>query len=111
MNEENSKNLEIKRDNTFVRIIADDCFVADMGRSLEIGLIQYGPIFKNYSEDGKHETVTNQSVLTEVARLRIDYSTAIKMFLKVIESGVKNDTLKIDGLLSAINSMKDIRGE
>jgi len=111
MNEEKIENLEIKRDNTFVRIFADDCFVANMGKSLEIGLIQYGPIFKEYSEDGKHETITNQSVLTEVARLRIEYSTAMKMFLKVIENGIRSDTLNLDGLLSAISSMKDDIGK
>lgn len=107
MSDTKESKLQIVRDNNFVRISADDAFIADIGSCLDIGLIQYGPNFKEYSENGHHEVIKNQNILTEVARLRMDYPSITKFVMRIIQTGIKNDKFDADAIISSILEMKN----
>ncbi len=94
--------IEVVRDVTFSRFVADEALVALVGRDLEVGFLQYGPMFRQQIDRGVYEETTSKNVVTEVARMRMDYATFLRMLMEFLEQGIVSGRIKAEAVQSSI---------
>jgi len=107
---EEIRSIEIVRDSTFCRIVVDELLFSYSGNDMEIGCIQYGPIFLSQSLSAEEETTTNRSVLTEVARIRMSYADFLKSSMMFIQSGLKEGKLNAELICRSTNEWSSEAG-
>ena len=90
--------IQVVRDATFVRFVADEAIVAVVGRDLEIGFLQYGPMFTHQTDYDQFEKTESRNVVTEVARMRMSYADFLQMTMSFIRSGIVEGRLKADAI-------------
>ncbi|WP_174279911.1 hypothetical protein [Sphingomonas bacterium] len=96
--------LDVVRDATFVRFVADEAVIAPLGRAVEIAFLQYGPIFLSQTDHGEFETTDSKAVVTEVARMRMNYSNLVEMMMGFLQSGIADGRLKADMIQESIKN-------
>ena len=98
---------EIVRDVSFTRFVADEAFFTSLGRDLEVGFIQYGPLYGVQTDHGDYEIVETKRVLTEVARMRISYPAMVNMMVNFLQSGIEEGRLKSDSIMKSLKTWMD----
>jgi hypothetical protein len=96
------RSIDVVRDVTFTRFYADEAVMAVVGRDLEVGFLQYGPIFTQQIDRGDQEETVSRNVVTEVARMRMDYPTFLRTTMEFIEQGIMEGRIKADAVLQSI---------
>jgi hypothetical protein len=97
----------IVRDNTFSRAVVDKTLVMDLGRDLEIACFQVGPELVRLSRNTKVEEFEAETVLTEVARLRLPLASALGMAMSILQTGIEKDMVNVAGLIETINGFRN----
>ena len=98
--------MEIVRDNTFSRAVADKTLVVDLGRDMEIVCLQAGPALVNVSNTAKGEEFDAVPVLTEVVRLRLPWNGAVNLAMSILQPAISKDMIDIEGLIKAIEGLR-----
>ena len=98
----NDESIEVVRDVTFTRFVADEAVMAVVGRDLEIGFLQYGPIFTKQIDRGEQEETVSRNVVTEVARMRMDYPTFLRTVMEFLQLGITNGRIKADAVQQSV---------
>jgi len=99
--------VEVARDVTFTRFVADKIIFAEIGRDLEVSFLQYGPLHTRITDQGDHEGVVAKNVVTEVARMRTDYPTMVTAMMTFLREGLTGGRLKRDAVIDAIAEWGD----
>lgn len=99
--------IEIVRDTTFSRFVADEALLTDLGRDLEVGFIQYGPVYTVQMDESDCEVTESRRVLTEVARMRMSYPAMVNFAMAFIRAGIESNKLKGDAILGSIQQWSD----
>lgn len=97
--------VNIVRDNTFTRAVVDKVVILDLGRDVELACVQIGPVLTSLQDMEIHEKVDMTPSLTEVARLRMSWPSAVSMAMHVIEQGITSDKLRGDAILKSITDL------
>jgi hypothetical protein len=88
--------IRVVRDSTFVRFVADRLSVTEQGRDLEIACLQSGPLHTRIIDHG-------EPVATEVARMRLSYSTMVQLVMSFLRGGIQNDRIKGPAIVNQLN--------
>jgi hypothetical protein len=104
------RRIEVVRDATFHRAVADTGLVVDLGRDMEISFLQSGPSItarkvRKDSDDNDEEGYELSPIITEVARVRINRPSALVMALMVIENLAESRSIKRTAFLDQIRSI------
>ena len=86
--------MEIVRDTTFSRFVADDAIITNVGRDLEVGFVQFGPMYGMRTDHGEYEQVETKRVMTEVARMRISFPAMVNIMINFLQTGIEEGRLK-----------------
>lgn len=97
-----TSSVEVVRDVTFTRFVADEAVMANVGRELEVGFLQYGPIFTKQIDLGDQEETVSRNVVTEVARMRMDYPTFLRTVMEFLQSGITQGRIKADAVQDSV---------
>lgn len=108
---DSEQTIEIVRDSTFTRFVADEAIVSSLGRDLEVSFIQYGPIHNIQTDHGDFESVESTSVLTEVARMRMAYGAMVTTVMQFLQGGIKDGRLKKEAIIRSINEWESPKGD
>ncbi|HEX8483323.1 MAG TPA: hypothetical protein VF650_15605 [Allosphingosinicella sp.] len=100
---ESDDTVNIVRDSTFVRFVADRLVVADLGRDLEIACLQTGPIHSRIIDRGDMEEFDSQSVATEVARMRISYGVMVQTVMSFLHGAIQEDRIKGPAIVTQLD--------
>lgn len=92
------KSLEVVRDSTFTRFVADEAVINLVGRELEVAFLQYGPMLVRQIEQGEFERTESRNVVTEVARMRMGNTDFMQMVMEFLRSGINGGWLKGDAI-------------
>ena len=107
--------MPIVRDSTFVRFVADKVVITDVGRDVEVGFLQFGPIHSSMKDEPEFEIYSSSPQLTEVARMRISYSSLVGFAMGFLRGGIIDGKLKPDAIESSFSEWileaADAKGE
>jgi hypothetical protein len=95
--------IRVVRDSTFVRFVADRLSVTEQGRDLEIACLQSGPLHTRIIDHGEFEEFESEPVATEVARMRLSYSTMVQLVMSFLRGGIQNDRIKGPAIVNQLN--------
>lgn len=95
--------IEVVRDSTFHRFVADEALMTVLGRDLEVGFLQYGPIYETQTDHGEYEMTESKRVVTEVARMRIAYGDFLNMVMNFLHTGIADGKLKGEAVQKSIS--------
>jgi hypothetical protein len=104
---EGDDGFDVVRDTTFSRVVMDAGIVLPMPAEIEIACIQFGQTVKRLEQRDGKQGVALDTVATEVARLRMDYSTALTMVMNILRTGVDNDIYSAKGIISTLSKWVD----
>ena len=96
----------IVRDNTFSRAAVDKTLVVDLGRDMEIACFQVGPEIVHLNNTAKGEEFDAATVLTEVVRLRLPWSSGVQLAMSILQPAVAKGMIDIDGFIKALDAMR-----
>lgn len=94
--------IQVVRDSTFCRFIADEAVLSTIGRELEVGFLQYGPVHMSQTDFGEYETTNSKDVVTEVARMRTSYGAFLGMVMQFLQDGIVTGKLKSEAIKGSI---------
>jgi hypothetical protein len=95
--------VRIVRDSTFHRFVADEALAALHGRDLEVGFVQYGPLFTSRTDFGDYEETKNEPAMTEVARMRMSYAAFMSFAMDTLREGILEGRVKGDAVRKSID--------
>jgi hypothetical protein len=99
--------LNVVRDSTFARGIADRGLVLDLGRDMEIAFLQTGPNLSSITDHGDTEGVALNPVFTETVRMRMPWPSAVDLAINIIREGILRGSVNTGGILDAIKSFEE----
>ena len=98
------KQIDIVRDTTFVRVIADRVIVINVGnRNMELSCLQVGHVITSMEDHGTKELLNMSPVATEVVRIRMEWSAAIDAAMLILHDADREGKLNKDELLRYLN--------
>jgi hypothetical protein len=96
------KAVDIVRDATFVRAIADRAIVLNLGRDVELAYLQIGPTITSMEDHGDREQLNMNPSVTESVRLRMHWSTAIDSAMLILNEASEAGKLNNAELLKYV---------
>lgn len=106
------KGQAIVRDPGFVRLIADNVIVANLGRDIEISLLVVGGRLSRQMqlEPTGHDEIVYHSFerineLSETGRVRMNPYAALNASMNIIEMLISSDQIDVDELKKSIDGM------
>lgn len=94
--------IQVVRDSTFCRFVADEAVLTTIGRDLEVGFLQYGPVHISQTDFGEYETTNSKNVVTEVARMRTSYGAFLGMVMEFLQDGITTGKLKSEAIQGSV---------
>jgi len=103
--------VNVVRDSTFQRAVADKVIAIDLGRDFEFAFLQAAPIVKKMIDwDDDSEQAQMEPGLTEVARIRVAGPVALSLAVNVIETLFSAGKVRIPAFLEMISKMAEQHG-
>lgn len=100
--------VRVVRDGTFVRFLADEAVITALGRDLDVGFLQYGPLFLSQTDLGDAERTDAENVVTEVARMRMAQPAFLAMVMNFLEAGIVSGLLKGEAVQRSVVQWVDM---
>lgn len=98
--------VPVIRDATFHRAVADKAIVIDLGRDVELALLQGSPTVKKMIDlDEENEQAQLEGGFTEVVRLRLAAPVAFNIAVNILDTLVRAGKVKSAGLLDLVSRM------
>ncbi|HEX8127222.1 MAG TPA: hypothetical protein VF548_16725 [Allosphingosinicella sp.] len=105
------KALRIVRPATFVRLLADDAVVVDLGRDIEIACITVGsPLTRQVTIPSEDSDIVRSQIetsdeLSEVGRVRMPPFVALNAAMNILDNLIGSDQVDIEALKQAIDGI------
>jgi hypothetical protein len=103
------RELQIVRDVTFARAVADKVMVINLGRDIEFAFLQHGQnlaLSEVEDRDGvTFERIAMEPVLTEVVRVRISPEGALQTAMQILDRLISSQQIVSEAVLEAIQEM------
>jgi hypothetical protein len=97
----------VVRDSTFVRLFADNVIAQNLGRDIELCLIQFGGHLTHYLDSDTEGSVKHSNTVTEAGRVRFAWPIAVNLAMMILSQGVNTGLIDGDKLIQRLQEEID----
>ena len=105
--ESQDERSRVVRDASFVKLYADRVIAQDLGRDVELCLIQFGQPLTHYVSSDTDISVEVSDCVTEAGRVRIAWPTAVTLAMNIMSQGIDNGLVRGNKIIENLQERID----